>query len=422
MAWRDVIVDVSPLRSSRDFRLLFTGQSVSFAGTMITYVAVPFQVFKLTHSSLAVGLLGVAELVPMLTLSFVGGALADARDRRRMVQITELGLTLSSLALCLNALMPDPQLWLVYVAAAGIAGLDALQRPSLDAMLPRLVPKNQLAAAGALNGLRGTAGMVIGPAVAGVLIATTTLWFTYLVDVVSFAASLVALRAMRAVPPPVDAEPPSVRRMLEGLRYARSRQELLGSYLVDINAMFFGMPIALFPALAASRFGGPKALGLLYAAPGFGAFLVNATSGWASRVKRHGLAIVIGAVIWGVGIIAFGLSHSLAVALVFLAIAGGADMVSGLFRMTLWNQTIPDSLRGRLAGIEMISYSSGPALGNVESGTVATLTTPGVAVISGGVLCVAGALACAVALPRLVTYRAAEDTPAGGVVDDDTEA
>jgi hypothetical protein len=402
--WRDITVDVAPLRRSREFRLLFTGRAVSFAGTMITYVAVPFQVFRMTHSSLAVGMLGVAELVPMLALAFVGGALADAHDRRRMVQRTELGLGFASLALCLNALYPHPQLWLVYLGAGAISGLDALQRPSIDAMVPRLVAKTDLGAAAALNSLIMTIGMVVGPALAGLLIATTTLWFAYLVDVFSFTASLIALRAMRAVPPPADAEPPSLRRIAEALRYARSRQELLGSYLVDMNAMFFGMPIALFPALAATRFGGPGVLGLLYAAPAAGAFVISGTSGWTRRVRRHGLSILLAACVWGGAIVGFGLSHSLVYALVFLAIAGAGDMVSGLFRMTLWNQTIPDSLRGRLAGIELISYSSGPALGNVEAGGVAALTSPAVSVVSGGLLCVAGTIICGAALPVFRRY------------------
>ena len=399
-------MDVGPLRQSRDFRLLFTGQAVSFFGTMITYVAVPFQVFRMTHSSLAVGLLGLTELGPILLFAFLGGALADSVDRRAMVQRTELALGAASLALCLNALSPHPYLAVVYIAAAAISGLDALQRPSLDAMLPRLVPKGDLSAAAALQSFRGNLGMVAGPALAGVLITTTTLWFAYLVDVATFTASLLALRSMRAVPPPEGAERPSLRRIGEGLRYARSRQELLGSYVVDMNAMFFGMPLALFPALAANRFGGPGVLGLLYAAPAAGALVVTVTSGWTAKVRRHGRAIVLAAVGWGVAIALFGLSHSLLPALALLAVAGAFDMVSGLFRMTLWNHTIPDSLRGRLAGIELVSYASGPALGNVEAGAVAAAWSPGASVVSGGVLCVAGTVICALALPRFLSYHA----------------
>jgi MFS family permease len=194
---------------------------------------------------------------------------------------------------------------------------------------------------------------------------------TYVVDVATYGVGLACLYLMHAVPPPADAERPSVRRVLEGLRYARSRPELIGTYVVDIVAMFFGMPIALFPAIAVGL-GGAKVLGLMYAAPAVGAFLFSATSGWTSRVHRHGMGVIVAAVIWGVAIVAFGLVPGLVAAVVFLAIAGAADMMSGVFRSTIWNQTIPDSLRGRLASIEMLSYTSGPALGNFEAGVVAS--------------------------------------------------
>ena len=396
-------LDLGPLRRHRDFRLLYAGQAASFFGNMITYVAVPYQVYQLTHSSLAVGLLGLAELVPLLLFAFIGGALADARDRRQMVQMTELSLAAMSLLLALNALLPCPHLWALYVVVAAMAGLDALQRPSLDALLPRLVERDELIAAGALSSLRTTAGMVAGPPLGGVLVATVGLPGAYVVDVATFAVSLAALRLMRAVPPPPDAERPSLRRVVEGLRYARSRPELMGTYLVDIVAMFFGMPTALFPALA-PHYGGPGVLGLLYAAPSVGALLATATSGWANRVHRHGRAVILAAGAWGVAITLFGLAPTLPLALFFLAGAGAADMVSGLFRGRIWNGTIPDALRGRLASIELLSYSSGPALGNVESGLVATLAGVRQSVASGGILCVIGVALLAMALPRFRQY------------------
>ncbi|HSR24043.1 MAG TPA: MFS transporter, partial [Candidatus Eisenbacteria bacterium] len=271
-------IDVRPLRR-RDFRLLFGGQLVSFLGAQVTFVAVPFQVYQVTRSSLAVGLLGLVELGPVLGFAFLGGALADARDRRFMVLVTELAFAVTSGLLLGNALLPAPQLWVIYAVAALQAGLFALQRPSLDSLLPRLVPPEELTAAGALNMLRGTVGLVAGPAVAGLLIATAGLPVTYGVDLVSFAVSLVALALMRAAPPPPDAERPSLRRVAEGLRYARSRPDLLGTYAVDMIAMFFGMPEALFPAIAA-RLGGPGILGLLFAASAAGSMLAMTTSGW----------------------------------------------------------------------------------------------------------------------------------------------
>lgn len=370
---------------------------------MIRVVAVPFQVYGLTHSSLAVGLLGLVEIVPILFFAFLGGALADAHDRRRMVQLTELGMAGLSAVLVANALLPSPQLWILYAIYACGASLDALQRPSLDALLPRLVEREEITAASALNSLKSTMGTIAGPAVGGLLIAAVGLPITFGVDVATFSISLVALNAMRAVPPPPDAERPSIRRVMEGLRYARSRPELMGTYLVDMVAMFFGMPMALFPAIAA-RYGGASVLGLLYAAPAVGSFLATATSGWTRHVHRHGLAIIFAAGGWGVAIVFFGLSPALPPALIFLGLAGAADMLSGLFRSTIWNQTIPDSLRGRLAGIELISYATGPAFGDIEAGGVASLFNVRVSIVSGGILCVLGTAILALLLPAFWRY------------------
>ena len=403
--WHMATVDVTPLRRHRDFRLLFIGRLVSFFGSMISSVAFPYQVYQLTHSVLLVGALGVLEFAAILAFAFVGGALADARDRRAMVLLSEAALMACSLALAGNAALAHPQVWLLFVVATAWGVLDALQRPSLDAMLPRLVEKNELAAAAALGSIRGTLGQILGPAIGGVLIAVFGLTFTYLVDVGTFLVGLACLGLMRAVPPPVDAERPSLRRVVEGLRYARSRQELIGTYLVDMTAMFFGMPMALFPAIA-QGFGGPQVLGLLYAAPAVGSFLFSATSGWTNQVHRHGMGVIVAATAWGVAIVGFGLSPSLGPALFFLALAGAADMMSGVFRSVIWNQTIPDSLRGRLASIEMLSYTSGPALGNFEAGLVASIFNVRVSVVSGGVLCVIGCVLCAAALPLFRRYDA----------------
>jgi len=391
------------LRRHRDFRLLFIGRFVSFFGSMITTVAFPYQVYELTHSVLLVGALGVLEFGAIFAFAFVGGALADARDRRAMVLLSEAALMACSLVLAGNAALPHPQVWLLFAVATAWGVLDALQRPSLDAMLPRLVERKELAAAAALGSIRSTLGQILGPALGGVLVAAFGLSVTYLVDVGTFLVGLTCLTLMRAVPPPVDAERPSLRRVIEGLRYARSRQELIGTYVVDMVAMFFGMPLALFPAIA-QGLGGPRVLGLLYAAPAVGSFLFSATSGWTNNVHRHGMGVIVAAVVWGVAIIGFGLSPALWPALFFLALAGAADMMSGVFRSVIWNQTIPDSLRGRLASIEMLSYTSGPALGNFEAGVVASIFSVRVSVVSGGVLCVIGCVLCAIALPLFRAY------------------
>ena len=286
---RSIAIDTGPLRRHREFRLLFAGQAVSLTGSMLTYVAVPFQVYDVTRSTLLVGLIGLAEIVPLLFTALLGGALADAHDRRRLVLIADATMLVFALVLLGNALLADPHVWLLFVAAAGMAGAGGLQRPPLDAMLPRLVPREDLAAASALDGFRGNAAQIAGPALAGVLIATIGLSATYAIDAATFLVSLVFLARMRAVPPPPEAAPASVERIREGWRYARSRQELVGSYAVDINAMLFGIPVALFPAVA-DRYGGPQVLGLLYAAEPVGGDAVHAGQrmGRARPAPRQG--------------------------------------------------------------------------------------------------------------------------------------
>jgi MFS family permease len=415
-----IAMDVGPLRRHRDFRLLFTGQMVTFLGSMVTYVALPYQAYQLSGSALIVGLLGIAEFAPLMVAALLGGALADAHDRKRMLQLTELGFAVASGILVVNALLPSPQLWLLFVVASAMATIDGLQRPSLEALTPRLVDRDELAAASALSSFRMNIGMVVGPAIGGVLIAVIGLPLTYVFDVGTFLFSLVMLRMMRAVPPPADADRPSLRGIVEGIRYATGRPELVGTYAVDIVAMFFGMPMALFPAIAES-YGGAGVLGLLYAAPSAGSLVATLSSGWAGRVRRHGRAVCMAAAGWGAAIVVFGLAPNLAVALVALGFAGAADMISGIFRSTIWNQTIPDKIRGRLAGIEQLSYSTGPLLGNVESGVAASLFGIRTAVVSGGVLCVGAVVICAVAIPAFWRYDSeefeagVEQTPEPGV-------
>ncbi|HEX5622099.1 MAG TPA: MFS transporter [Solirubrobacteraceae bacterium] len=397
-----VAVDVGLLRRRREYRLLVAGQAISDLGSMITLVAIPVQTYKLTGSSVAVGLLGVAEFVPILVLALVGGALADAFDRRRLVMIAETGALVIVGGLVANALLPEPQLWVLYVAAALIAACTAIRRPPLDALMPRLVERDELKSASALQWAVHNIAHMAGPAIGGVLIATAGAAVTYTADLVTFAVSLVALAAMRTPPPP-ERQALGLRAIGEGLRYAGSRQELIGTYVIDIIAMFFGMPMALFPALA-ERYGGGAVVGLLYAAPSAGAVVATLSSGWSRRVHHHGRAVVLAAASWGVAIVGFGLAGELWLALLCLAAAGGFDAVSGIFRATIWNETIPDRLRGRLAGVEMISWSSGPLLGNAEAGFASALVGLRTSVVAGGVMCVIGSFALAAALPKLWRY------------------
>jgi MFS family permease len=415
-AWRRalgaVAVDLGLLRRRREFRLLTLGQLVSHAGSMLTFVAVPFQMYAITGSSLAVGLLGVAEFAPVIVLALVGGALADAFDRRTLVRLAEVGAALVAGALAVNAALAEPRAWALYACAALMAAFTALRRPPLDALMPRLVERDELKAASAVEFITHNTASVGGPALAGVLIATAGLSATYCVDVASFAASLVFLAMMRTPPPPPDAAPPSLRSIADGLRYALSRRELIGTYLLDMNAMFFGMPMALFPAIA-KRYGGAEVVGLLFAAPAVGSMAVALTSGWSRHVHRHGRAIVYACAAWGLAIVAFGVADALWLALACLALAGGMDAISGIFRSAMWNETIPDRMRGRLAGIEMISWSSGPMLGDAEAGLVASLAGVRASVVFGGVACVAGTAVLAVVLPAFWGYDSR--TPGAGV-------
>jgi len=400
---RRVSVDLTPLRASRDFRLLFLSGLITYLGSMITYIAVPFQVATLTGSYVAVGLIGVAELVPLIVFGLYGGALADAVDRRSMVVATEVASAISVGVLLMNSLLASPQIWTLYVVAMVLAAINGLQSPSLGAMLPRVVAFDQLAAATALKSFGSQFAMIVGPAVGGLILAAGGAAAAYGFDVVTFLVSIFLLLGVRSIKASGIDERPSLRHVLEGMSYAWHRKDLMGTYAVDLIAMIFAFPYALFPFLAV-ELGAPWALGLLYSAGAVGALVVTLTSGWTSSVHRHGRAIVLAAMAWGLSIALVGMTRSLALVLLLLACAGGADMISGIFRGVMWNQTIPDEMRGRMAGIELLSYSIGPLLGQVRSSAAASMTSLRMSFISGGVLCVIGVGLSATALPSLWTY------------------
>jgi MFS family permease len=399
-----MLLDVSPLRRHPDFRRLFLGQLVSSFGSMITYVAVPYQVYQLTRSSFLVGLLGAAQLVPLLLFGLWGGAYADALDRRRLMIGAEIALSLGSGLLMANALRDRPSVALIFAVATLMSAVSGFHRPALESMPQRLVGVDELPAVAALGSLRSNLGAIAGPAAGGICIAKLGLGGTYAIDLGTFVISLVALGAMRAMPPAAEAVRPGLRSILEGLRYARSRPEIIGTYVVDIVAMTFAMPMALFPALS-QPWGGARAVGWLYSAMSCGSLLVTIFSGWTARVLRHGAAVIIAAALWGVAIVGLGYAPGLIPALLCLAVAGGADMVSGLFRLTIWNETIPAHLRGRLASVEMLSYMSGPLLGNTRAGWMAAEVSNRFSIVCGGLICLAGVLLCIPLLPSFWRYR-----------------
>ncbi|WP_329263189.1 MFS transporter [Streptomyces pseudovenezuelae] len=405
---RALLPDLAPWRASRDFRRLWYAGLISNFGSFLTFVALPVQLKDLTGSAAAVGAIGAVELIPLLVFGLYGGALADAWDKRKLIVWTEVGQGVLSAALLLNALLPHPAVWPLYVVAALSSALVSVQRPALDSLWPRIVAHDHLPAAASLNSFRWTVGGVAGPALAGVVVAYAGLGWAYGADLLTFAVSVVLVARIAASPASHEAAKPSLKAIAEGARYAWSRKELLGTYAVDLAAMFLAMPLALLPFLA-DELDARWSLGLMYASVPLGALLVSLMSGWTSRVHRHGRMVVLSAALWGVAIAAAGVMDDVWLVLLFLTVAGGCDMVSGIFRGAMWNQTIPDELRGRLAGIELLSYSVGPTVGQVRAGGFAAWWGVRTSVWSGGLLCAGAVGLLALCLPRLMAYDVRTD-------------
>ena len=399
----NLAIDFSPLKRYPDFRRLWLSGLISYFGSMFTYVALPFQVKELTGSYLAVGLIGLVEIIPLVIFGLYGGVLADHMDRKRMIWVTEAAALFLSAILLINSLLPSPKLAVIYIIAALFAAVDGLQRPSADAILPRLVEHKDLPAASALMSLRWQIGMVTGPALAGVLISIAGVSAGFILDILTYLLALFILLKVKSVPPMKESEKPSFSSLVAGVKYATSRKDLMGTYLVDLAAMFFAMPTALFPFWA-EQVGAPWALGLFYAAGTIGSILVTLTSGWVKSYTKHGRAIFLAALGWGVAITLAGVSNNLFLILLFLILAGASDMVSALFRSTLWNQSIPDEFRGRLAGVELISYSVGPLGGQTRAGFTAERTSLRTSVVSGGLLCIGFVTLFTALLPEFRKY------------------
>lgn len=416
---RRVAIDTTPLRESRDFRLLWLGELVSETGSQIALVAVYVQVFEITDSAFAVGFVGVVQLVPLAVAALLGGPLIDRYDRRRLLLLSTCGQASASVLLLVTTVAGSPPLGVVYLGAALVAGFGGFSLSVRSSMTPNLVVPSQLSSALSLNQVMFHTTLIVGPALGGIIIDQAGLGWAYGIDAISFVATLVAAVLMRPQRPEVDpaaeereeragALAHSWRQITEGFRFLKGRRVLQSTFYADLIAMTFGMPRALFPVLAATQFdAGPEIVGVLFSAVSLGALLGALTTGWVRHVERQGLAVLVAVGVWGAGIAMFGLAGDvLTLALVALAVAGAADVVSAVFRSTILQQSVPDNLRGRMSAVHILVVVGGPRVGDVEAGLVAAIFTPTISVITGGVACIAGVVILALAVPEFARYRA----------------
>jgi len=414
-----IVIDIAPLREGRDFRWLFTGRLAATVAAAVAAAAANWQVYGLTHSSLAVGLVSLADSAGMLVGLLAGGVLADHHDRRKLLAVVRVPQVLLAAGLVANSLLGHPALWPVYLLTLALGLTDGLSSPASTAAVPALVGPRRLAAAAALNSMSHQLANLGGPALAGALSAGPGLALCYGIGALGFTLSGVAVQFVRPLPPAPGGQRPGLRSLAEGFRYVRHHGVIGGMLLIDTNAMIFGMPAGLFPALATEHFhGGPATFGLLTAAPAFGAIVGAAASGWTSHVRRPGIVVIGAGLIWGAAIVGFGLSGSLAAALAFLALAGMSDLISEVLRNALLQHYTPDQLRGRVSSLYLAQVTSAPALGNTEAGAVAQLFSLTTSVVSGGLACVGGALLLGALIPavRHATLRPLdEDVAAAGL-------
>lgn len=415
--FRRQLADTRPLREPH-FRRLWIANIVTVIGAQLSIVAVPQQVFEITRSSAYVGLTGVFALVPLIVFGLWGGALADALDRRKLLMLTTTGLIVTAVLFWLQAAAGNQNVWLVMILLAVQQAFFAINQPTRQAILPKLVPSDQLASAAALNMTVMQFGAIVGPVSAGILIPVLGLETLYLLDSIALLATLYAV--FRLPPQPVTGTRPSMglRSVIEGFAYLATRRILLASFLVDIIAMVFGMPRALFPQIATESFGDPisggTALGMLFAAMSVGAVLGGVFSGWIPRVRRQGLAVLVCVALWGLAMVAFGIFVAAAspggspvwlwLALAALAFGGAVDMISAAFRQAILLDSATDEMRGRLQGVFIVVVAGGPRIGDVAHGVAAASVGTAVAASGGGVLVVIGVVICAVAFPAFLRY------------------
>jgi MFS family permease len=408
------LVDLTPLRISRDFRLLFIGRSISDFGDEVVAVAIPFMVFQLTGSTLAVGLIGLAQLIPVFVFPIVGGAFADALERRRLVIVTHAGLAVLSLLMAVNAALPEPLLWPLYVFAFVSAAMYTFNRPALSTWPARLVDPKLLPSVNALEWGIGTLDSMVGAVVAGVLLATIAPAGAFVFDAFTFLAVILAVSRMKPSPPAVEENEVSWEAIKDGFRFLKGKRTLQSVFLADLNAMIFGFPIALLPAVALELGGVERQeemLGLLFAAPAAGAFVVTLVSGRAKDVRRQGRAVMISILVWGAAIVIFGLASTLWLSLLMLAVAGAGDTISGIFRNAILLTATEERYRGRLDGIGMAVWATGPSIGDIESGLVASIWSVPASIVSGGILTIAGVGVLRWFAPSFWRYDARHPTP-----------
>ena len=402
-----LLADVRPLRESAAFRRLWVGSTLSAVGGAMTMFAVPLQVYEITRSPLAVGAIGVAQVIPTVAIGLLGGAIADAVDRRKLVLVISGGSAAVSAGLAAQAFAGLRSVWLLYALVAVSAALSAINAPVRRTFIPSLLPADQLTAGLALNRLSFQIMLTVGPALAGLIAASLGLRACYLIDAASFAGSLYGVARLPALPRAAGAVRPGLRAVAAGVRYIGRSRVLAGAFLADLNATIFGLPIALFPAINAERYGGdPRTLGLFTSAIGVGGLISAALSGPVGRIVRQGRAMLCAVAVWGAAFAGFAIATTLWLTLVMLAIAGAADTFTVVFRGTIVQQTTPDEFRGRVTAADYVVGVSGGQLGNLEAGALGSLTSPAISALAGGLITVAGAVVIGLALPAFTRYRA----------------
>jgi MFS family permease len=405
---KSLLVDISPLRESAPFRRLWIGSTLSSIGGALTWFAVPLQVYEITRSPFAVGLIGLAQMVPTLLIGLLGGSLADAVDRRKLVLVIGSGLAAVAAGLTAQAYAGIGQVWLLYVLVVIQSGLLAINAPARQTFIPKLLSPGQLPAGLALNRLTFQLMLTAGPALAGLIAATPHLGLggCYLIDTVSFGASLYGVARLPAMPPQPGKTRPGPRAVADGVRYIRRSPVLAGAFLADLNATVFGLPVALFPAINAERFGGdPRTLGLFMTAIGVGGLVSVAFSGPVKHISRPGRAMLITVAVWGAAFAGFAVVPGLWLALGLLAIAGAADTFTVVFRGAMVQTVTPEEFRGRVTAADYVVGAGGGQLGNLEAGALGSLTSPVISALAGGLVTVAGALVIGLALPAFTRYR-----------------